>query len=71
MAGKYHQLKYPPMLKLTIKRKEAGLTIVMILVAWLVEMPLWLSIVITVGMSLRLVWKCLARFIRWYTEWCD
>lgn len=27
MAGRYHQLKYPPMLKLTIKRKEAGLTI--------------------------------------------
>lgn len=47
------------------------LTIVMILVAWLVEMPLWLSIVITVGMSLRLAWKCLARFIRWYTERCD
>ena len=47
------------------------LTIVMILVAWLVEMPLWLSIVITVGMSLRLAWKCLARFIRWYTEWYD
>lgn len=47
------------------------LTILLILIAWLVEMPLWLSIVITVGMSLRLAWKCLARFIRWYTEWCD
>lgn len=27
MAAKYHQVKYPKMLKLTIKRKEAGLKI--------------------------------------------
>ena len=53
------------------KEVEDMLSILLILIAWLVEMPLWLSIVITVGMSVRLVWKGLAWFIRKYTEWCD